>query len=203
MTTNQSDRSTLEAKIDLLIDGREKEQILSRMDGLFNVLITISTFIVGIIITQRSFIATNIFISFPLTCVIFTLISSFIIGTIKGIFGKSMDYRILSYCLLLTLPLWYIAIPITLLFAPPRVSSFQYQGIIILTLIFLIVFSVIVSRLFVRWFRQEFKIIFEPNYQVSNKIYYWLIVVTLMIIALAIVASVIMFIVWGLPTLLK
>lgn len=200
---NEFEINELNTKLDQLIAGREKEQILSRMDGLFNVLITISTFIVGLLITQRTLIAANIFVSFPLTCVILTLVVSFVIGTVKGVFGKSMYSRLLSYCLLLSLPLWYITIPITLLFAPPHVSTFEFQAISVVTLTLLIIFSGLISKFFIQWFKKKFEIIFETKYHVSSRIYYDVSLMASLIVALAIVTSVIMYIVWGLPTLLK
>ena len=53
---------TVEEKIDLLIAEsenakleRKRERVLSKVDGLYNVLIALSTFLVGLVISQHGF----------------------------------------------------------------------------------------------------------------------------------------------------
>ncbi len=59
MSEEKKRKKTMEEKIDKLITEmdnakieRKKERVLSKVDGLYNVLIALSTFVFGIIISQ-------------------------------------------------------------------------------------------------------------------------------------------------------
>jgi len=195
------DKQTLEEKIDSLLKGREKERILSRVDGLFNLLITLSTFIVGIFISQREFIATNVIISFPLIGVAFSLIFSFIIGVV-GMLRNLMKYRMLAYCLLLFLPLWYLAMPILLIVAN-YLTTFWLQTATVISAIVLSFLTLYLSRLFTRSFEKRFSSLFEQEKEVWKKIASWIVVMVFIILILTIFVAIAVFLAWGLPTLLN
>jgi hypothetical protein len=101
----------LEEKIDSLIEESEKaklerkrDRVLSKMDGLYYVLITLSTFVIGILASQRDVFISEGIASFLLlwsmVMIVFSLLNSFIVG-FKGMVNDSMENRILAWCLLL------------------------------------------------------------------------------------------------------
>jgi len=190
---------TLEDKIDLLLKGREKERILSRLDGAFNLLITLSAFIVGVFISQRDFIVTNVSISFPLIAVVFSMVIAFILN-FKGMITKesqSMKYRMIAYCLLLTLPMWYTTIPV-LVFISVNLTTLE------MTCIVLIVLTVVLSAFFIQCFEKKFPSLFEQQETIILwKIIFWILLTVLLIVPLAIIATDVIFLAWGLPILLK
>jgi hypothetical protein len=202
MAENKADSKTIEEKIDSLINGREKERILSRLDGLFNLSITLSTFIVGIFVSQREFIATNVIISFPLIGVVFTMVFSFVIGTVKGVFGKSMKYRMLAYCLLLFLPLWFVAIPI-LVALSSYVTTLELQTWTLVATIILSLLTISLSKFFVQSFERKFPSLFEQEINTWKKIIGWIAVLSFFIVLLSFITTLLVFLAWGLPILLN
>lgn len=109
-TKDKKDKKKVEEKIDFLITESEKaklerkrERVLSKVDGLYNVLITISTFLVGIVISQHGFFLNsptfNLF--FSITGIIVSVIFSYVVG-FMGMVKDSIENRILSWGLLLT-----------------------------------------------------------------------------------------------------
>lgn len=105
-----SDTKKLEEKLDLVIEelnksrvSRKREHVLSKIDGLYNILIALSTFIIGIIISQRFFgVSDDSFkVLLTLAQVVLTLIFSYAIGFV-GMVKDSVDLRILSWGTLLT-----------------------------------------------------------------------------------------------------
>jgi len=95
----------LEKKVDLLIEEiaktqreRKRERIFSKIDGLFYVLITMSTFVSGIIITQSAFLI-RISILHPIIGVLLSMLISFIIG-FKGMINDSIELRVSAWCML-------------------------------------------------------------------------------------------------------
>lgn len=78
--------------------------MISKVDGLYNVLFALSTFIVGVIISQRNFLLGNAYgnLSFSLVGDALSRIASYAIG-FHGMIKDPMVYRILSWSLLLSL----------------------------------------------------------------------------------------------------
>jgi hypothetical protein len=100
----------LEAKIDSLIEGfelakleRRRENILSKIDGVYNVGIALSSFIVGLLINQRGLLIGVAMGSLPFSLigVVLSILFSYAIG-IHAMIKNSIDYRILSWGLLIT-----------------------------------------------------------------------------------------------------
>ena len=67
----EKDGDTLEQKIDLLLEEtkkakaeRKKERVLSKVDGFYNVLIALSTFAVGILVSQSYYFLANFRLAF-------------------------------------------------------------------------------------------------------------------------------------------
>jgi len=110
------DLKILEEKIDSLIEEmkksrqqRKRDRIFSKIDGLFYVLITLSTFISGIIITQSHFlIETSVLL--PLIGVLLSMLISFAIG-FKGMISYSIENRIYAWYFLLVSLAWYAIFP--------------------------------------------------------------------------------------------
>jgi len=107
---DKKDKKKLEEKIDFLITESEKaklerkrERVLSKIDGLYNVLNTISTFLVGLVISQHVFFnnASSFGLLFSITGIIVSVIFSYIVG-FMGMVKDSIENRILSWGLLLT-----------------------------------------------------------------------------------------------------
>jgi uncharacterized membrane protein len=78
------EKKTLTQKIDSLITDFEenkqkakRDRVLSKIDGLYNLFITVSVFIVGLIISQNRAVTANIEILFVLLGIIITLIFSY------------------------------------------------------------------------------------------------------------------------------
>ena len=97
-------------KVDWLIEEskkakieRKRDRVLAKIDGLHNVLIALSTFIIGIIITQnKSLIGVNTAgILYSMVGVVLSILFSFVIG-FNGMVSDLMEQRVLSWVLLLT-----------------------------------------------------------------------------------------------------
>jgi hypothetical protein len=108
------DTKSLEKKVDLLIEEsqkanleRKREKILSKVDGLYNVLITFSAFIAGILVSQRGFVIANPLLLLSLIGVLFSAVASFTYG-IKGMINDSIENRVLAWCLLFTSLTYYL-----------------------------------------------------------------------------------------------
>jgi hypothetical protein len=111
----------LEEKIDSLIEEivqtrkeRKRDRVFSKVDGLFYVLISLSTFVVGLLITQYSFLRQNYLLLAPIGTLLSMLIS-FVIG-FKGMINDSTELRIWSWCLLFASSSWYLAYPMVGIF---------------------------------------------------------------------------------------
>ncbi len=110
----------MEQKIELLIEEyknskkeRKRENILNKLDSLYNVLITISTFALAILISQHfSFNKIPLGFSLPIIGIILSLLVSYSIG-VKAMITDSLKYRLFSWSLLVNclvyasiLPFW-------------------------------------------------------------------------------------------------
>jgi len=168
---------------------REKEKILSKTDAIFYVLITLSTFVIGILISQRNVIGLNIIISFPLLGIVFSLIISFIIG-VHGMINNSMKNRMLAYCLLISLPIWYTALPV-LFYASKYLSTMELQAGAIVLVIILTILTILRASAFVRWFEKKFPILFENEINVWKSISMYIIMFVFLIFVLAFISSLI------------
>jgi hypothetical protein len=103
-------RNAIEEKIDLLVAESEKatlerkrDRILSKVDGLYNVLIALSTFLVGLVISQHGFFvkSATFGIFFSITGLVLSMIVSYTVGFV-GMIKDSIETRILSWGLFLT-----------------------------------------------------------------------------------------------------
>ena len=103
MSEAEKDKKQLEEKIDLLIAESEKaklerkrERVLSKVDGLYNVLIALSTFLVGIVISQHGFFvnASSFGLFFSVVGIILSVIFSYVVG-FMGMVKDSLENRIL------------------------------------------------------------------------------------------------------------
>jgi hypothetical protein len=167
----------LKEKVDFLLNRleesqheREKERILSKFDGLYNLLITVSTFIIGIIISQHSAIGMNVFVIFPMTGVVIVMVTSFILGLKGMIIAKdSMENRILSYCLLLSLPLWYLGLSILFILATVLGTlGTQILTLAITTILF--VNTLLLSKKLTNWFVKQYPSFFEGQEKIWLRI---------------------------------
>jgi hypothetical protein len=100
----------LDEKVDLLLEEskkamieRKRERVLSKVDGLYNVLIALSTFLVGLVISQHDFFinASSFGLFLPITGIIVSMIISYVVG-FMGMVKDSIENRILSWGLFLT-----------------------------------------------------------------------------------------------------
>ena len=145
----------------------ERNRILSKFDGLYTVFITLSTFLIGLIISQPNVIASNVLISFPLVGLVLCLVSSFVIG-VKGMIGDSMEYRIVSYCLLVTLPIWYTVTAILVVISNV-LTTLEYQIVTLGTIIALSAGTILAAKLFSQWFEKKFPALFEKEKNIWKK----------------------------------
>jgi hypothetical protein len=121
--SEKKDTKSLEQKIDSLIEEfekekqeRKRERVLSKIDGLYSLLLALSTFVIGIIISQHDIVIIqgSIGLLFSLVGIILSMIMSFVIG-FKGMVNDSMENRILAWCSLSTTLFFYSTIPVIFL----------------------------------------------------------------------------------------
>jgi hypothetical protein len=138
---------------------RKKETLLSKLDGLYNLLITFSVFALGLIISQKGIMVTNYLLFYGLIGIIISMVFSFILG-VKGMISNSMEYRLLSYCLLLTLPLWFFTITFLVIshLKMPLLSTLSILGFVFLDIV-----AVFFSFVFIQFFQKKFPILFEKH----------------------------------------
>jgi hypothetical protein len=117
MTEKAVGHKTLEEKIDLLQQHlnkveqeRQNERMISKLDGFYNVFITIATFSIGLIVSQRIYFSTDIssIILFLLISIVLSMIVSFIKG-INGMIKNILIHRILSWGLLFSAFISFLA----------------------------------------------------------------------------------------------
>lgn len=103
-------KESQDEKIDYLIkkmdetqSQRKRDNALSKIDGLYTVLLALVTFFTGIIISQHNLMLNKdlIILEFFIVTIVFSLIFSAYSGY-KGMILDSMDNRILAWCLLLS-----------------------------------------------------------------------------------------------------
>ena len=102
----EKDGDTLEQKIDSLLEKetkkakaeRKRERVLSKVDGFYNVLIALSTFVVGNLVSQHDYFFGKFSIGFSLSIIgiVLSMIISYIIG-FKGMITDSMENRLISW----------------------------------------------------------------------------------------------------------
>jgi hypothetical protein len=172
------------------------------MDGIFNLLVGLSTFLIGILIVQRDFITSNIFLLFPLVGIVITMVLSFAIGTIKGIFGQSMRFRVLAYCLLMLLPIWYGTI-IGLTYLVTNTSGLPFFATMFVASTLLCILTLVLSRAFSNWFEERFPYLFDKEKNIWNNLYSLILTIIIIIVLVSIISTVIIFISWGLPLIIK
>jgi hypothetical protein len=138
---------------------REKEKLLSKLDGLYNLLITFSVFAIGLIVSQKGIMVTNYLLFYGLVGIIISMVFSFVLG-VKGMMSNSMEYRLLSYCLLLTLPLWFFTITFLVIshLKMPLLSTLSILGFLSLDIV-----AVFFSFVFIKFFQKKFPILFEKH----------------------------------------
>jgi hypothetical protein len=98
----------------------------------------------------------------------------------------------LAYCLLLSLPIWYVAIPV-LFYTGHYFSKLELQigtGIITIILVLLTIWG---ARAFTHWFERRFPSLFDNEVNVWKSIWAYLIIFVLVILFLAIISALIMF----------
>ena len=107
----------LEEKIDALQEylnkvdqERKNERILSKLDGFYNVLISVSTFSIGLIVSQRAYFSNGIssIILFLLISIVLSMIVSFIKG-INGMIKNILIHRVMSWGLLISAFISFLA----------------------------------------------------------------------------------------------
>lgn len=108
MLSDVGEGKTLEEKIDLLNDKLEKDRqergrdrILSKVDSLYFVFVTLIAFVLGLVINQRSTVSANPFLLYMIIGVLLSMSSSFIVG-VRGMIKNSLQSRILAWCLCFT-----------------------------------------------------------------------------------------------------
>jgi len=110
MNEDKKGEKTVEEKIDWLIAESEKakverkrERVLSKVDGLYNVLIALSTFLIGLVISQHGFFvnASSFGLFVSVSGIILSMIVSYVVG-FMGMVKDSIETRILSWGLFLT-----------------------------------------------------------------------------------------------------
>jgi len=205
--TKSQETKKLEEKIDSLLKDfeeakqeRKRERTLSKIDGLYNLLITLSTFTIAIIISQSKAILTNVLISLPMIGIVFSMIISFIIG-VRGMLNNSMENRMLSYCLLLSLSMWYIAIP-TLIIASDYLTTLELRILAGITTIALSGLTIIFSKFFIQRFEKKFHYLFEQETNVWKKIASKILLYVVVMVVLTIIVTLILFLAL-LPSLLN
>ena len=110
------DEATLEQKINLLLEEtkkakteRKKERVLSKIDVVYSVIITLTVFIMGIMVNKFDFLVKPTGLIALLIPFVLTLAYSFLIG-FRAMVNDSMDNRVLSWCLLIVSMIWWLVI---------------------------------------------------------------------------------------------
>jgi hypothetical protein len=116
---------------------------------------------------------------------------------IDGMLKDSMENRTLAFSLLLSVPIWLIAVPI-LVFISSFMTSLQYQMSIAATTLLLAGSSIGLANYFVNSFKDKFAYVFEEK---SVNIVGKLLLYTIMIFLVDVVASVLIFVIWGVPNI--
>ena len=169
------EKTVLAEKIDTLIkeferarQERKRERILSKMDGLYYVLISISTFASGLMISQHSSLsATSLY---PLTGFLLSMLASFAIG-FKGMISDSMENRILAWCLLAASIAWVSVTTI----AWWAGFGLKMSGIWLTVASFAVgcaagFFQIVISMIFTRWIEARLSSLLGEDVEVWSKI---------------------------------
>jgi len=173
------DRKTLEEKIDFLIEEsektkqeRKKEKALSRIDGLFYSLITLSTFTSGLIISQHDFLTAkeSVGLLFFMVTIVLSMLFSFITG-FNGMLYDSMENRILAWCFLLVCLTLY---PTILLGSVAKIIFVQNETAVLLSgaVLGIVTSSVLglVSKKFTNWLEARLSSVLGQKIDVWEKI---------------------------------
>jgi hypothetical protein len=98
------ENDSLEEKIDWLIwesknqkIERKKERIISKIDGLYNVLFALTTFFLGLFVSQYHILSSSLsYLLFPIIGLVLSMITSYSIGFLAMV-RDSIESRILSW----------------------------------------------------------------------------------------------------------
>jgi len=116
----EKDGETLEQKIDLLLEEtrkakaeRKRERVLSKVDGFYNVLIALSTFAVGILVSQHDYFFGKFSIGFSLSIIgiVLSMMISYVIG-FEGMITDSIENRLVSWGLLVASLIYFSITPL-------------------------------------------------------------------------------------------
>jgi hypothetical protein len=155
------DTETAKQKMDKLLlkftESRKKEHFLSRIDGLYNALLTVAIFFTGLFISQYSSIAGNTLLSFPVICIIGATLTSFLIG-LYGVINDLNAIRISAWTILISCLLWTGLIGVLVILTTALVGAFQISipyltGACAIAFIFV---NFILTRTFRRWLERIF-----------------------------------------------
>jgi len=196
----EKDPNSLEEKIDCLLRNSEStqrerkgERFLSRVDGLYNVLFTLSIFFIGLIISQRSLIAINVILLFPTVGVIFAMLIAFGMG-LRGMISNLYDIRIFAWSLLFSCLMWILPV-VALVISAPLLNQFS-NGLQLTTLIVVLLMGIanfILTRRFTRWIEKSFSNHLEIKIDVWTKIKRTIMIYVLVILAIITILTIIIF----------
>jgi hypothetical protein len=148
----------------------EKNRLLTKLDGLYTFLISLSTFLIGIAVSQRVSLGLNTILWFPLIGIVVTMVISFILG-VRGmiIAREAIINRMLAYCLLLSLPIWLVTVPLLMLIST-NLNSLELVGAVFLTGFLLSLVTFFLSKRLITWFTREFPYLFVGEKDLYKKI---------------------------------
>ena len=169
------EKTVLAEKVDTLIKEserarreRKRDRILSKMDGLYYVLISLTTFASGLMISQHGSLSVTSL--YPLTGFLLSMLASFAIG-FKGMISDSMENRILAWCLLIASITWVSVTTI------PWWAGFalKVSGIWLAVASFAVgcaagFFTIVISMIFTRWIEARLSSLLGENVEVWSKI---------------------------------
>lgn len=154
------DTKKLEEKLDLLIDelkkaelGRKRDKVFSKIDSFYNILVALSTFVVGVIITQHQNFTgpISVGILFSMVGVVPSMLYSYYLG-FKGMIKDSIEDRIRAWCLLLVSVLWYLMTPVFFVVnALVRNDALLYNSLAIVFAVLLLSVAMLSSYIFTKW----------------------------------------------------
>ena len=156
---NDEESKTTQEKLDRLLSminesqqERKKENFLSRVDGFNNVLLTISVFLFGLLISQYAAIISNPLLSFPIIAVILAMVISFTIGLYGAI--KNLDEkRILGWSLVVSC-IGLIFMILIVVVTRPLVNSYVLTFIVIPVIA--LIFNIFLTMKFSEWLEIQF-----------------------------------------------
>jgi hypothetical protein len=171
---------------------RAREKILSRTDVIYTVLLTLSTFTIGILISQRNSILTNAPMLFFLIGVVFSMIASFVVG-VSGMIKDEMKKRISAYCLLVSLPIWYLSLSI-LMYVGNYLTELEVQITAYILAPILILLTIWALKSFTKRFERTFPLLFEKDSNIwkdiSKDVLFYVMAIFVLSFATALIVSI-------------